>query len=107
MADTQNDVNWDLLLRRIKSGKCTPFLGAGSCVDVLPLSSEIAAVWAEKEGTTMHELINSLPASLLALLPVALIARMLLKALGKRDRQRVIDKARQMQKSKRPRQRGR
>ena len=48
--------------------------------------------------TTMHELITNLPAAILALLPAALIARMLLKALSKRDRQRVIDKARQMKK---------
>jgi len=55
----------------------------------------------------MHELISGLPPGLLALLPAALIARVLLKALGKRDRQRVIDKAKRMQKSKRPKRRGR
>ena len=49
----------------------------------------------------MHELITSLPAAILALLPAALIARMLLKALGKRDGQCVIDKAKAM-KNKRP-----
>jgi len=53
----------------------------------------------------MQELINSLqsallgcPAGLLALLPAGLIAWILSRALGKRDRQRVIDKARQMKK---------
>jgi len=50
----------------------------------------------------MHELITNLPAAILALLPAALIARILLKALSKRDRRRVIDKAKRMQKNKRP-----
>lgn len=42
-----NDSDWNLLLRRIKDGKCTPFLGAGACYPVLPLGSDIAKGWAE------------------------------------------------------------
>jgi hypothetical protein len=38
--------DWDLLLTRIAKGECTPFLGAGACVGVLPLGAEIAQSWA-------------------------------------------------------------
>src|SRR5262249_18861218 len=43
-----DETDWDVLLRRIKVGKCTPFLGAGACYGVLPLGSDIAREWAEK-----------------------------------------------------------
>lgn len=42
-----NDSDWNLLLRRIKDGKCTPFLGAGACYPILPLGSDIAKGWAK------------------------------------------------------------
>ena len=42
------DEGWDILLREIKKGKCTPILGAGACADVLPTGSEIARKWAEE-----------------------------------------------------------
>jgi hypothetical protein len=42
------EVDWDLLVTRIKQGKCTPFLGAGACAGVLPLGKDIAMEWAEK-----------------------------------------------------------
>lgn len=42
-----NSLDWDLLLERIKAGKCTPFLGAGACFGRIPLGSEIAQGWAE------------------------------------------------------------
>lgn len=49
-ADQSNlileDREWELLLRRIRDGKCTPFLGAGACYGVLPLGSDIARAWA-------------------------------------------------------------
>ena len=38
--------DWDLLLRRIQGGKCTPFLGAGACFGTLPLGADIAQEWA-------------------------------------------------------------
>jgi hypothetical protein len=38
--------DWDSLLRRIKDGNCTPFLGAGACAGFIPLGSEIAQEWA-------------------------------------------------------------
>lgn len=48
MSNTLEDSDWNLLLRRIKDGKCTPFLGAGACFGALPLGSEIAQKWARK-----------------------------------------------------------
>src|SRR5690242_3382753 len=42
----END--WTLLLDRIKSGRCTPFLGAGACHGHLPLGTDLAAAWAQK-----------------------------------------------------------
>jgi hypothetical protein len=47
MPNTLEDRDWRLLLRRIKAGKCTPFLGAGACFGALPLGGEIAQEWAE------------------------------------------------------------
>lgn len=43
-----NDKDWELLLSRIKRGRCTPFLGAGACAGTLPLGGEIAERWATK-----------------------------------------------------------
>ena len=48
MPKTLKDSDWELLLQRIKKGKCTPFLGAGACCGALPLGSEIAQEWAQK-----------------------------------------------------------
>jgi hypothetical protein len=40
------DKDWNLLIRSIKLGRCTPFLGAGACYGVLPLGGDIASQWA-------------------------------------------------------------
>jgi len=48
MPNTLEERDWKLLLRRIKDGKCTPFLGAGACFGVLPLGREIARKWAQE-----------------------------------------------------------
>jgi len=48
MPDTLEDTQWDILLGRIKDGKCTPFLGAGACFGTLPLGAEIAGKWADQ-----------------------------------------------------------
>lgn len=40
------DKDWNLLIRSIKLGRCTPFLGAGACYGVLPLGADIARDWA-------------------------------------------------------------
>jgi len=43
-------VNWNLLLSRIESGNCTPFLGAGAAAGTLPLGGDIAQRWADEYG---------------------------------------------------------
>ncbi len=47
--------DWQLLLRRIASQNCTPFLGAGAAAGVLPLGSDIARQWAELEGYPLDD----------------------------------------------------
>src|SRR5438093_2102960 len=39
-------LNWNLLVSRIESGSCTPFLGAGAAAATLPLGAEVARRWA-------------------------------------------------------------
>jgi len=46
--NTLEERDWDSLLRRIKDGNCTPFLGAGACAGSIPLGSEIARKWAQE-----------------------------------------------------------
>jgi SIR2-like domain len=41
--------DWEVLLRRIKQGNCTPFLGAGACFGTLPSGGEIAREWAKSD----------------------------------------------------------
>ncbi len=43
-----DEKKWKLLLHRIKSKKCTPFIGAGACHGTLPSSHELAAELAKK-----------------------------------------------------------
>jgi hypothetical protein len=47
MPNKLEDEDWNLLLRRIKDGKCTPFLGAGVCSGKIPVGSQIAKEWAK------------------------------------------------------------
>jgi len=47
--------DWKLLLRRIKDGKCTPFLGAGACCEKIPIGSQIANEWAKKYDYPMED----------------------------------------------------
>src|SRR2546430_12923275 len=56
-----SEIKWDLLVDRIKDGKCTPFLGAGACADVLPVGGAVAQRWAQKYGYPLddsHDLIK-------------------------------------------------
>ena len=50
---TEND--WELLLGRIESGNCTPFLGAGACAGTLPLGAEVAQQWAERHDYPLDD----------------------------------------------------
>jgi hypothetical protein len=55
MPNTLEDRDWNLLLRRIKAGKCTPFLGAGACFGALPLGCDIAQKWAQEHGYPLED----------------------------------------------------
>jgi len=44
------EADWNRLLRRIESGKCTPFLGAGACYGALPLGADVAEELAQRYG---------------------------------------------------------
>jgi hypothetical protein len=55
MPDILEEKDWDILLQRIKKGKCTPFLGAGVCSERIPVSSQIANEWAEKYDYPMED----------------------------------------------------
>jgi hypothetical protein len=50
-----DDADWDFLLRRIRSGSCTPFLGAGAAGGVLPLGGDIAQRWAKQHGYPLDD----------------------------------------------------
>jgi hypothetical protein len=49
------ELDWRILLGRIKQGKCTPFLGAGACFGSLPLGKEIAGEWAKEYGYPLED----------------------------------------------------
>lgn len=48
MPGSFSDREWEILIQRIKSKNCTPFLGAGAAYGVLPLGADIAREWAQK-----------------------------------------------------------
>jgi hypothetical protein len=48
MPNTLDDGDWEIILERIKDGKCTPFLGAGACFGIVPLGADIAREWAKQ-----------------------------------------------------------
>ncbi|HEY1365507.1 MAG TPA: SIR2 family protein [Gaiellaceae bacterium] len=45
-ASGLTDNDWATLIERVRSGACTPFIGAGAAAGTLPLGSEIAERWA-------------------------------------------------------------
>lgn len=55
MPKMLGEKDWDLLLRRIKNGKCTPFLGSGTCSENISVSSRIANEWAEEYDYPMED----------------------------------------------------
>jgi hypothetical protein len=55
MPNMLEEKDWKLLLRRIKDGKCTPFLGAGACCEKIPIGSQIANEWAKKYDYPMED----------------------------------------------------
>ena len=63
MSKLLTNEDWDVLLRRIKQGRCTPFLGAGAAYGVLPLGGDIAKQWAEKYQYPMEDRSNLIAVS--------------------------------------------
>jgi hypothetical protein len=45
-----SELEWLQLLKRIKEGRCTPFLGAGVNHGLVPLGADIAKKWASEYG---------------------------------------------------------
>ena len=43
-----DDEDWEVVLHRIKTGRCTPFIGAGAASKSLPLGRDVAKQWSEK-----------------------------------------------------------
>jgi hypothetical protein len=60
MANTLSREVWDKLLLRIRSGKCTPFLGAGVNYGILPTGSELARELATRAGYPFEDSSNLL-----------------------------------------------
>jgi hypothetical protein len=48
MPRTLQKTDWTLLVKRIREGRCTPFLGAGASFGTLPLGATIAEEWAKE-----------------------------------------------------------
>ncbi len=49
MSSGLQEGEWNVLIKRIAQGKCTPFLGAGANYPLLPLGGQIAATWADEK----------------------------------------------------------
>jgi len=58
MDGSLQDTDWEILLHRIKGGKCTPFLGAGAALPALPLGKEIAEQWSSQHGYPLPDTAN-------------------------------------------------
>jgi hypothetical protein len=53
--DRLEEKDWQQLVRLIKRGKCTPFVGAGACTGTLPRARDIAINWAKKYDYPLHD----------------------------------------------------
>ena len=49
-AGLLTELEWQQLLKKVKEGRCTPFLGAGVDKAMLPLGGQIAEKWAVTYG---------------------------------------------------------
>jgi hypothetical protein len=58
MSESFTDRDWDILIKRIRDKKCTPFLGAGACYGVLPLGADIARQWAQQYEYPLEDTSN-------------------------------------------------
>jgi hypothetical protein len=50
-----DDSAWEMLLDRIRTGKCTPFLGAGVNYGFLPTGTQIAQDWAIRNSYPLRD----------------------------------------------------
>jgi hypothetical protein len=55
-----DDADWKRLVRQVRRGDCTPFLGAGACHPTLPTGRALSQTWAEEEGYPFEDR-HSLP----------------------------------------------
>lgn len=55
MPKMLEEKDWDILLKRIKNGKCTPFLGSGACSEKISVIFQIANEWAEEYDYPMED----------------------------------------------------
>lgn len=55
MSTSVDYKDWPSLIRSVKQGRCTPFLGAGISFPHLPLGSEIAKTWAAEYNYPMTD----------------------------------------------------
>ena len=60
MPKDLTEQDWTSLMRRIRDGKCTPFLGAGASHPPLPLGSTVAETWADKHDYPLEDRDNLL-----------------------------------------------
>jgi len=50
-----SESDWNTLIQKIETGRCTPFLGAGVNYGLLPLGATIAREWAEAYEFPLNE----------------------------------------------------
>lgn len=55
MPDRLDENAWEKLLKRIKNGNCTPFIGAGACCEKTHIGCQIAYEWAQKYDYPMED----------------------------------------------------
>jgi hypothetical protein len=55
MLKMLEEKDWNILLKRIKNGRCTPFLGYGACSEKISVIFQIANEWAEEYDYPMEE----------------------------------------------------
>src|SRR5215475_5703305 len=45
-----DDEDWRRLVRQVRNGDCTPFIGAGACAGTLPTGVELSQQWATRHA---------------------------------------------------------
>lgn len=59
-VSTWGDREWDRLVRKLRSGDCTPFLGAGASSGTLPLAGNLSRQLAETYGYPFTDRVDNL-----------------------------------------------